>query len=209
MDQISIAHTTFNILVTDIDKDASHSARKKRRVEDREDVRKSAKDYSDMGVPLSNREKAAIGGVPDNLEKLPWVDGIVYYRIDESQGWGKEMKEKGFPAVAGNSGTTARMLKVYQWLGGTEALNFRMAIMRWMLPVRDHSLYEILEGTKSVGVTGAGEDLTNSIAMYKLIQPLNEATLKSNVAVDGLFPEEQVLKTVGIAVYKELIQTKA
>ncbi|MFC7510812.1 hypothetical protein ACFQV4_07375 [Streptomyces thermocarboxydus] len=57
------------------------------------------------------------------------------------------------------SGTTTRMLKTFQWINvpGADVFDFRMAVMGWMLPSWDHSLYEILRGSWAAGVKGPGE----------------------------------------------------
>jgi len=203
---IDIGKKDINILATSVDTDTSRVARQTRGAVDNQANRKSAKDYADMGVPLSSREKASIGGVVDPLVKLPWEEGLAYFSIDESTGWGKEMKDAGIPTVAGNSGTAARLLAVYKWLGLSKTLAFRLGIMGWMLPSRDHSLYEIMNGAKSVGVTGAGEDITNPIKMYETIDPISKGDLESHVAVNGKFPDGVALEKVSDATYKDLIK---
>lgn len=195
-----------NILATSVDTDSSRNARVPRGSIDKRNHQKSAKDYEDMGVPLSSREKAAIGGVNDRLAKLPWIEGLAYYSIKEDTGWGKQMKDVGIPTVAGNSGTTARLLAVYKWLGLTKVLPFRLGIMGWMLPSRDHSLYEIMNGAKSVGVTGSGENITNPIKMYHTIDPISKNDLESHIAVNRKFPEGVALEKVSDATYKDLIK---
>ncbi|MEL7005071.1 MAG: hypothetical protein AAFN93_20380, partial [Bacteroidota bacterium] len=198
-----------NLLKSDIDTDESRSARVKRGAENWKDHQKTSKDYTDMGAPLSSREKAAItpkDSVFSEAAKLPWVEGITYYSIDESTGWGKAMKEAGIPTVAGNSGSTSRLLQIYNALGLGNPLNFRLALMGWMLPSRDHSLYEIMQGAKAAGVAGAGESLDSPIDMYQKVLPLSKSDLKTNVANDNLFPHEKVLRTVDKPTYKQLIK---
>src|SRR5262249_40765974 len=145
-------YTSVNILANAIDSDSSRPARKERTGPERDDQKKASQDYTNMGVPLSNREKAAIGGVANETAKLPWVEGVVWFKLDDNEPWTQEMKAKGLPAVAGNSGTAARMMSIFQWLHAGDPLAFRMALMGWMLPCRDHSLAEILVGVKTVGV---------------------------------------------------------
>ncbi len=134
---------------------------------------------------------------------------MAYYKIDETQGWGKEMKEKGLPTVAGNSGTAARLMTLYKWLKpGPPTFDFRLALMGWMLPSRDHSLMEIMQGCETAGVKGVGEDITNPVRMYRTIEPLTTIELRANAGKDSLFPEERVLKTVAPTTYKDLIKRK-
>ncbi|WP_372405195.1 hypothetical protein [Streptomyces luteireticuli] len=79
---------------------------------------------------------------------LPWMSGWAYYDIDPGSHWYRSVTAKGFPVATGVSGTTARMLATFGWLDvpGCRARDFLYALMGWMLPARDHSLYEILRG---------------------------------------------------------------
>ncbi|MEU2834883.1 hypothetical protein ABZ667_40675 [Streptomyces lavendulae] len=79
---------------------------------------------------------------------LPWMSGWAYHDIDPGSGWYRSVTAKGFPVATGVSGTTARMLATFGWLNvpGCRARDFLYALMGWMLPARDHSLYEILRG---------------------------------------------------------------
>ncbi len=60
---LAAKYADINILETDIDSDTSRPARTKRDGSDLDLHKKSSQDYTDMGVPLSNREKQAIGGL--------------------------------------------------------------------------------------------------------------------------------------------------
>lgn len=73
-----------------------------------------------------------------------------------------------------------------------QLLNFRLAIMAYMLPEEDHSLYEILAGSHQAGVRGY-ENLSTADTMDRSIDPLSEETLKDEpeVCKDGLFPYER------------------
>ncbi|MFF4407374.1 hypothetical protein [Streptomyces sp. NPDC001404] len=79
---------------------------------------------------------------------LPWASGWAYYDIDPGSDWYRSVTAKGFPVATGVSGTTARMLATFGWLNvpGCRPRDFLYALMGWMLPARDHSLYEILRG---------------------------------------------------------------
>ncbi|GAA0417173.1 hypothetical protein [Streptomyces luteireticuli] len=79
---------------------------------------------------------------------LPWMSGWAYYDIDPGSHWYRSVTAKGFPVATGVSGTTARMMATFGWLDvpGCRARDFLYALMGWMLPARDHSLYEILRG---------------------------------------------------------------
>ena len=99
-------------------------------------------------------------------------------------GWyGKRLQKKGFKMISGTSGTTARMLMAYRALGFNykeDCLDFRLALMGWMLPEEDHSLYEILKGSHMVNVFG-DEDLTDAASMDESVSPLSRQELLDHV----------------------------
>ncbi len=127
--------------------------------------------------------------------------------IKEGTVW-KTYKSKGFLAdmekknniriVNGISGTTLRMMKTAKWLGlkGKDLMNFRLALMGWMLPTDDHSLWEIIIGSHNVGVKGK-EDMTDMVSLDKTVDPLDEEKLRHNVCSrevknEPMFPHEIV-----------------
>lgn len=110
--------------------------------------------------------------------------------------------EDGFPTIAGGSGTAARLLKIYKWIGGEHPINFRLALMGWMLPCEDHSLIEIMQGADAVGVKGPSDRFDNPIYMHPSISPITTQELRANVAKDAKFPEEHVIQGVDDATYK-------
>ncbi|WP_406287569.1 DUF4157 domain-containing protein [Streptomyces sp. NBC_00209] len=157
--------------------------------------RKTPQDYEDRGAPLSARE-LEFAGKPGPTDKLPWNEGVAYWEIQQNEAWPKANAERGVPVVAGMSGTTTRMLKTFQWINvpGVDAFDYRMAVMGWMLPSWDHSLYEILRGSWAAGVKGPGETVARAgrgaALMYQSIAPFTEEELRQNVCVDGQFPHE-------------------
>lgn len=76
-----------------------------------------------------------------------------------------------------------------------QLLNFRLAIMAYMLPEEIHSLYEILAGSHQAEVQGY-ENLSTADTMDRSIDPLSEETLKNvpEVCKDGLFPYERAYR---------------
>ncbi|MEZ4451908.1 MAG: DUF4157 domain-containing protein [Nannocystaceae bacterium] len=164
--------------------------------------KRTAQDYEDLGIGLSEREKAytkgKMTGVSDvdyPTTKLPWIEGHTYYGMSSDNLWVKEIRGKlRMPVVAGVSGTTTRMLTAFKWLNtGIDPLDFRLAILGWMLPAWDHSLYEILRGAHLAGVKGAGEgDLDDVINMYMNVPPLTPVELRTHVATAKKFPHEEV-----------------
>ena len=78
--------------------------------------------------------------------------------------------------------------------------------MGWMLPCKDHSLIEIMQGAEAVGVKGPSDRLDNPIYMYRSIAPIRTQELRANVAKESKFPDEHVLHKVDDASYKRLIE---
>ncbi|WP_293713538.1 hypothetical protein [uncultured Parabacteroides sp.] len=195
------------LLDTPIDQDPGRRERIPRPAAERDAMAVSAQEYEKRGVPLSSREMASAGADPARkADPLTWREGICCFSIDETTGWGKQMKEDGFPTIAGGSGTAARLLKIYQWIGGENPINFRLALMGWMLPCKDHSLIEIMQGAEAVGVKGPSDRLDNPIYMYRSIAPIRTQELRANVAKESKFPDEHVLHKVDDASYKRLIE---
>ncbi|MFE7575751.1 DUF4157 domain-containing protein [Streptomyces sp. NPDC057521] len=173
----------------------SQGPRKERDEAAKASHRKSPQDYEDRGAPLSARE-LEFAGKPGPTDKLPWNEGAAYWEIQQNEAWPKANAERGIPIVAGMSGTTTRMLKTFQWINvsGVDVFDYRMALMGWMLPSWDHSLYEILRGSWAAGVKGPGETAARAgkgaALMYQTIAPFTEEELRQNVCVDGQFPHE-------------------
>ena len=114
-------------------------------------------------------------------------------------GWyGKRLRKRGFQMINGTSGTTARMLTVYRALGFNnkkDCLDFRLALMGWMLPEEDHSLYEILKGSHVVNVFG-DEDLTDAASMDESVSPLSRFELRQHVCERTARSSERTNTTV-------------
>lgn len=123
---------------------------------------------------------------------LEWIEGSAWFEIDPNAEWYKKVHDQmGMPVVAGLSGTTARMLSAFKWLQAGNPLDFRLAIMGWMLTSWDHSLYEIFRGSQIAGVT-AGETTANVVDMYKNVPPLTAEELRTKVCIDNMFPHEHI-----------------
>ncbi|MFZ3491974.1 hypothetical protein ACODT5_01805 [Streptomyces sp. 5.8] len=106
-------------------------------------------------VPRDSRQPQ----VPDADIPLPWRTGEEYFTVAPDSAWYKDVHgNKGYPVRTGTSGTTMRMLVSYGALGapGGRPTDFLYALMAWMLPRHDHSLYEIFRGAQMTARTGAG-----------------------------------------------------
>ena len=131
---------------------------------------------------------------------LHWVEGAAWFKMDPHSAWYKDVRDRlGVEVIAGVSGTTTRMLSAFRWLSvpGVDPLDFRLALLGWMLTSRDHSLYEILRGAQFAGVSG-GEDTGDAARMYMNVAPLTQSELRDHVCTDRMFPHERMyfLKTV-------------
>ncbi|MFK0203689.1 hypothetical protein [Streptomyces lavendulae] len=94
-------------------------------------------------------------GVPGPEFPVQWKVGAEYWGVDPGSAWYQAVCiEKGFPVVASLSGSAARMFAMFRWLNipnsQCRARDFLKALMAWMLPGPDHSLYEILQATRTV-----------------------------------------------------------
>ncbi|MBL9103014.1 MAG: DUF4157 domain-containing protein [Myxococcales bacterium] len=182
---------------------SSQAGRVSRTDEERDGEKRTAEQYEELGVELSYLERAytrrAMGGdLADDAyatTHLPWVEGHTAYEMSDDNSWVRSVRDKlRMPVVAGVSGTTARMLTAFKWLNtGVSPLDFRLALMGWMLPAWDHSLYEILRGSQLAGVRGAGEGVPDDVVrMYMNIPPLTTEELRAHVAEYKMFPHEHI-----------------
>lgn len=144
-------------------------------------------EHADGSIKLSRREKAL--GIQNG--KLRWKEGIAAFKVKE------ESTAKGMLNIAGASGTALRMLGAYRIMGASEdeLKDFRLALIAWMISSKDHSLYEILQGSHLAGVKGT-EDLSEAANMYMNIDPLDTEILREEFTTDGDFPHEQVYKAM-------------
>ncbi|MCD8068000.1 MAG: hypothetical protein LUE87_03770 [Lachnospiraceae bacterium] len=143
--------------------------------------------YQQLGLDLSDRERsnALIG------DQLRWQEGTAWYEMKQ------RVNADGMLQTAGPSGSTLRMLGAYKLMGASfkELMEFRLALIAWMVTSKDHSLYEILVGSHNAGVKG-GEDLTEPATMYMTVDPLPVDVLRQEFAPQHQFPHEMVYKTM-------------
>lgn len=103
---------------------------------------------------------------------LSWVEGTAYHDLDTASDWYREWHgRRNMPVVAGLSGTAMQTLRAFQWLKvpGTSVMDFRNALLGWMLPGRDHSLFEIVRGFHLADAATPEEEhasLTGPEALY-------------------------------------------
>jgi hypothetical protein len=181
----------------------SQKARKDRTIEAQERLGliHTAEDYERLGVPLgvferafveSHVESRAEGPFTDRTP-LPWREGLTAHDTTNSR-WARSVAERGLLPVDGVSGTTARMLTAAKLIGLDHAQteHFLDALMGWMLPGRDHSLFEIMRGAEVARVLHAepAAERFEPAHMYREIPRIDPATLRAQVAPEGLVPHE-------------------
>lgn len=156
--------------------------------------------YERLGIEPSKREMAfALETDADGRRQLRWKEGTAYFRPK------REVTADGMLHTAGSSGTTLRMLGAYRMMGASqkELLDFRLALIAWMVSSRDHSLYEILKGSHNAGVKGS-ENLEEAAVMYTNIDPLDTRNLRENF-IEGVrhaFPHEIIYQEMMNELYR-------
>ncbi|MEJ3743598.1 toxin glutamine deamidase domain-containing protein [Actinomycetes bacterium KLBMP 9797] len=199
---------------------ASQDARLTRDDGERFGYQKDRRDLETLGVPLHEAEYRALRehdrltlvGVDGSSRvinprdhdlrpgehgpELPlgWVDGNARFDMDPSHGWHREMTgDRGIPVTAGLSGTATRLLTVFDWLRvpGFDRTAFLHAMLGWMLPTGDHSLYEVLRGAQLAvpGLFGdPGRGFTDLNDMVRRLPGLSDDRLASVIAAASALP---------------------
>ncbi|MGN9780986.1 hypothetical protein ACTMTF_06125 [Nonomuraea sp. ZG12] len=154
--------------------------------------------YEELGAPLGRFERALVeenvdGGLgPDT--PLPWREGATAHESTSTR-WASKVSGEGFLVVDGISGTTAKMLTAVKMLdlGRPTTERFLGALMGWMLPGLDHSLFEIARGAQIADVGGMRLDpgsRPSAVDFYRDLPGLDLATLRHEILPDGMFPHE-------------------
>ncbi|MFD0784118.1 hypothetical protein ACFQZ8_09340 [Micromonospora azadirachtae] len=181
----------------------SQHARDDRHPDVQQELATTPDHYARLGTPLGQLERAYVDQVQrqktgESLgehDKLPWREGVVAHDTDHGP-WARWVGRDGFPVIDGVSGTTARMLTAARFIGldGPQLERFLSGLMGWMLPARDHSLFEILRGSEIAGVARVdvrppGARFT-AVDLYRALPDIDLPTLRREVGVDGLLPHE-------------------
>ncbi|GLX00106.1 hypothetical protein [Microtetraspora sp. NBRC 16547] len=154
--------------------------------------------YEGLNTPLGRFERAFIESITDGPLRpdtpLPWREGVTAHETTSSR-WARQVAGDGFPVVDGVSATTTRMLAAVKFLdlgrGTTE--HFVGALMGWMLPGRDHSLFEIIRGAQIAGFGRPDFEpgaRPSAVDLYRSLPDLDLGTLRTEILPDGLFPHE-------------------
>ncbi|MFI9840249.1 zeta toxin family protein [Nonomuraea sp. NPDC051941] len=123
----------------------------------------------------------------DAREPMSWVLGTARYGMHADHPWFTTVSaEAGFPVVAGISGTAARLHSIFRWIqpeGVTEE-DFTRALLGWMLPTEDHSIYEIIRGVE-VASPGLFGTFANAMELYGRIAAADDLTSMNSTAQHG------------------------
>jgi hypothetical protein len=153
--------------------------------------------YQAMNTPLGRFELAYVervaGGPLAPDAPLPWREGQTAH--DNTSGrWARRLQADGIPVVDGVSATTTRMLAAARVLGlGPRLPQVMGGLMAWMLPGRDHSLFEMMRGAQIAGAWRV--DVSTSarftgVDLFRSLPGLDLPTLRTHILPDGLFPHE-------------------
>jgi hypothetical protein len=155
-------------------------------------------EYARRGAPLGRFERQFLESVlgeplrPDT--PLPWREGVTSHETTSGR-WAKKVTSEGFPVIDGVSATTSKMLTAIKFLGLGPVMNERFlgALMAWMLPGRDHSLFEIARGAQIADVGGMRLEpgaRPSAADFYRSLPGLDLGTLRREILPDGMFPHE-------------------
>ncbi|MEW2580533.1 hypothetical protein [Streptomyces syringium] len=98
---------------------------------------------------------------------LNWSEGWKSFYVKAGSDWHQKYSiQRGYPLIAGLSGTAARIFSAYGWLQvpAVRALDFAKALLAWMLPTRDHSLYEIIKAIHIATLNTKSQNETTAVA---------------------------------------------
>lgn len=146
--------------------------------------KRTVKDLADMGLDLSDDEKAFMN-VQNPEDKLPWLEGAELLALNERDKWVFAMRQLSLPLAAGVSGSAARLMQNFSFLGVGNPADNRLACIAYLLPTRHHSLIEVLAAADKNG----GPEVEPGPMMYRKIEPYSEKDLRDKV---GPFPDEVV-----------------
>ncbi len=142
---------------------------------------------------LSENEKLVMFGEAASKEKslkeqhLTWSEGRRSWYINEADTFVQQCRDASIPLGAGVSGTTGRIMETSRVFNtGVSAVDMRAAAIGYLLPIRAHTLIEILMGAAPYGAGSVPSP--PSFAIYANIEPLGD--------LSGMYPNETFGKLV-------------
>ncbi|WP_157968441.1 eCIS core domain-containing protein [Streptomyces geranii] len=185
------------------------SVRRRRRIAEKDVRPRTPKFYAEAGAPLGVLERHFVeqhlrqeGELAEGErlgadQPLPWREGSVAYR-GISNRWSRWVGSFGIPVQTGISATTARMLRAARLIGLSpqQQETFLGALMAWMLPGGDHTLFEIERGAGIAGVMIGGRDPSSSeftfVDAYQSLPGKPEIGDVRATAGDGVLPHDRL-----------------
>ncbi|WFB88570.1 MULTISPECIES: hypothetical protein [Streptomyces] len=154
---------------------------------------------SDIVPPLSHRERA-FSGVPDS-DAVVWrpAPTVIEYSLESDLQLSGS--RTGALISTGISGSTYFLLSTAEDLSIRIGTPIRMDLMRLallgtLLTTRTHTFHEVMSSAQLWDAEGDGLyelGYTDNWGRYRLLDPIDEETLRREVARDGLFPDEIAL----------------
>ncbi|MFD7907774.1 toxin glutamine deamidase domain-containing protein [Kitasatospora sp. NPDC059747] len=129
---------------------------------------------------------------------LSWRTGEAVHQLDHDSSWYATVNgELGMRAVAGVSATAAKMMTAFKLLDidASHADDMVKALFGWMLPVGDHSVYEILKGVEASGATVPlnPKALKSAEGMYRNLPGIGLKEVRRLLGdKENMLPHEQV-----------------
>jgi hypothetical protein len=123
-------------------------------------------------------------------ERLTWIEGGTYWKINENNKWVRKCKDKlHMPVTAGPSGTALRLFQAWEFLSKPAVKeHFRLALLGWMMTSNDHSFHEIMMTSAEYGMP-----YEPGLTSYRKLDPFNETELRAIASPHG-FPDEENYK---------------
>ena len=91
---------------------------------------------------------------------VPWAEGGRVYTVNESDAWVEGARAKGWPLVTGLSSVAAQYQLYSRLCGAEDVVGCRAACLGYLLPIRAHSCFEVLE---ALAMDGGGERLAGRV----------------------------------------------
>lgn len=150
-------------------------------------------ELDDDDIGLSVRETAFMfgTGTVDDSRIVQWKEGGTFWNVNPDNKWVKKYQEKLLmPVVAGPSGTALRLFQAWEYLNKpTSNVDFRLALLGWMLTGNDHSFHEIMATSAEYGLP-----YTPGPDAYRSIAPFSLQELRDIAEPEGL-PDEENYRT--------------
>ena len=133
----------------------------------------------DLGrAQLSDREIEHMRLKKSDLQsqKLTWGEGRRVWLINEATDFVQDLREASVPLGGGVSGTTGRIMSGASALGVGDTVGVRAAAIGYLIPIRAHTLWEIVQAAAAYGLAAPASDFS----FYMSIEPFNTRGVYAN-----------------------------